>query len=303
MRFEPEMKRVELREKLEMEATACQRESEVRIYTSDHAMDEKKQSQETSGLLDPHSAPEEVLTNAEIGNPDEMASSKSSQTTRNIVIALLALWSVISLIIIVVWATSPDLKSASQCRAELQAVTEKMEGAKVMWTKDKAALEDRERQCREDQVLLRREISSLTATVMEANRSLIECGRENDLLSQNITVLEKEIEEHIQIEANLTSEITLQKDHIDNLELNLTQTSHYFESCEALRSAAESQQRAAESQTKACESAKNHGQKQLQQCKSEIKDPSEQVGNRTPGLYTSPLVLLLCAIALHLLSS
>lgn len=232
-----------------------------------------------------------------------MASSKSSQTTRNIVIALLALWSVISLIIIVVWATSPDLKSANQCRAELQAVTEKTEGAKVVWAKDRAALEELVRQGWENQTALSDAVALLTATLNDTNASLIECEREKDLMSQNITALEKEIEEHKQYEANLTSEITLQKEQIEQLELNLTQTSHYIVSCEALRSAAVSQQKAAESQKKACESGSNHIQKQLQQCKASSPSPSKDTKNRTPSLYASPLVLFVCAIALHLLSS
>lgn len=70
------------------------------------------------------------------------AASKSSQTAKNAVIALLALWSVVSLIVIVVWATSPDLKSSAQCRAELQDATEKLEGGRVVWSKNKEALEE-----------------------------------------------------------------------------------------------------------------------------------------------------------------
>ncbi|KAJ8374763.1 hypothetical protein SKAU_G00053430 [Synaphobranchus kaupii] len=195
-----------------------------------------------------------------------MAGSKSSQTTRNVVIALLALWSVISLIIIVVWATSPDLKSASQCRAELQAVTEKVEGAKVVWAKDKKALEELVEQGWENQTILNTELSLLVVKLEETNRSLGDCEQENVLLNGNITVLENQIEEYEIIEANLTSEITLQKDHIDSLKFNLTQIYHQFESSEALRSAAESQQKAAESQKKACDSGKHYLQKQLQRC-------------------------------------
>ncbi|XP_035268041.1 uncharacterized protein si:ch211-1a19.3 [Anguilla anguilla] len=232
-----------------------------------------------------------------------MASSKSSQTTRNIVIAFLALWSVISLIIIVVWATSPDLKGSSQCRAELQTVIEKLEGAKVVWAKDKAALEDLVRQGWDNQTLLSRQISELVEALQETNISLSDCEEENKLLNANITVLVMEIEEHEKTEANLTSEIALQKDHIESLQLNLTQISHQFESCEALRSAAESQQRAAESQRKACESSKHYIQKQLQRCKDESPNTLRTTGNRTPGLYSSPLVLFFCAMGLHWLSS
>ncbi|KAJ8408384.1 hypothetical protein AAFF_G00257980 [Aldrovandia affinis] len=201
-----------------------------------------------------------------------MASSKSSQTTRNIVIAFLALWSVISLIIIVVWATSPDMKSASQCRAELQALTEKLEGAKVVWTKDRRALEDLVRQGWANQTAQLEEIGALTATLQETNSSLSFCQQESAILYGNITALEKEIEEHEKMAANLTSENFLQKDTIELLQLNLNQTAHQFESSEALRSSAVSQQKAAESKTKACESTKHYIQKQLQRCKND--DPA-----------------------------
>ena len=52
-------------------------------------------------------------------------------------------------------------------------------------------------------------------------------------------------------------------EHIKFLQDNLTQTSHKWESCEALYSAVESQRIAAESQAKDCESNKQYLQKQL----------------------------------------
>lgn len=107
------------------------------------------------------------------------AASKSSQMVKSVVIALLALWSIISLIVIVVWATSPDMKGAAQCRAELQEVTEKMEGAKVVYNKNKEALErmvleerrKTEQQSAENLVLL----GQLNTT----NVTLEECRQEN----------------------------------------------------------------------------------------------------------------------------
>ncbi|KAJ8277461.1 hypothetical protein GJAV_G00075410 [Gymnothorax javanicus] len=193
-----------------------------------------------------------------------MASSKSSQTTCNIVIALLALWSVISLIIIVVWATSPDLKGASQCRAELQAVTEKLEGVKVMSSKDKEALEEKVLQGWVNQTVLNTEIGQLLLQLNLTNSSLNDCEVENDLLRVNISLLETEIEELERTQLNLTRHLTLQQDHIENLQLNLTVMHNHAESCEALRTAAESHQVAAESQKKACESSKHYIQKQYQ---------------------------------------
>lgn len=108
-----------------------------------------------------------------------MTASKSSQTTRNIVIALLAIWSIISLIIIVVWATSPDMKSSSQCRTELQELREKHEGAKVVWTKDRRALEDLVRQAWKNQSVLQRQIDQQKEQLRFLNLSLEASQQEN----------------------------------------------------------------------------------------------------------------------------
>lgn len=106
-------------------------------------------------------------------------SSKSSQKAKNVVIALLTLWSIISLIVIVVWATSPDLKSSAKCRAELQDTTEKMEGAKVVWNKNKVALEELVDAAREEQERLRAEMLLLLGRLNATNATLEECRQEN----------------------------------------------------------------------------------------------------------------------------
>ncbi|CAB1324571.1 unnamed protein product [Coregonus sp. 'balchen'] len=232
-----------------------------------------------------------------------MASSKSSQTTRNIVIACLALWSVISLIIIVVWATSPDMKSASQCRAELQTLTEKHEGARVVYAKNKAALEEMVEEGRANQTRQLRETERLLERLGQTNVSLDDCRQENVILGGNITVLEKEIGMHKEIEANLTSEIMLNQEHIEFLQENLTQASHKWESCVALHSAAESRRIAAESQTKACESSKLYLQKQLQRCKKEDHHSFEFLDDGVAAPQTSILALavVLC-VSLHLIT-
>jgi len=108
-----------------------------------------------------------------------MASSKSSQTTRNIVIACLALWSIISLVIIVVWATSPDMKGASQCRKEMQALTESHEGAKVVWNKDRKALEELVRQGWRNQTALQKQIDQYKEQIQILNISLNVSQQEN----------------------------------------------------------------------------------------------------------------------------
>lgn len=104
-----------------------------------------------------------------------MGSSKSSQRARNVGMALLALWSIVSLVVIVVWATSPDLKGLSQCRAALQEETEKREGAKVVWDKNKVALEEKVLQEREENGRLRDQILVLLDRLNATNATLEEC--------------------------------------------------------------------------------------------------------------------------------
>lgn len=233
-----------------------------------------------------------------------MASSKSSQTTKNIVIAFLALWSVISLIIIVVWATTPEMKTEKQCQAELQTVTDELEGTKLVFEKNKVALEEMVVEGRENQTSQRKEIDRLLLRLGNTNMSLDDCQKENVILNENITVLEKKIEIHEEIEANLTSEITLHKEQIETLQENLTQAAHQMESCQALTSAAESQTLAAQSQTKACESGKQYLQKQIQKCSKENhQEPHREPSDGCVTLRSSMLSLavVLCT-SLHLLT-
>ncbi|KAA0707876.1 hypothetical protein E1301_Tti009646 [Triplophysa tibetana] len=192
-----------------------------------------------------------------------MTASKSSQTARNIVIALLAIWSIISIIIIVVWATSADMKSASKCRAELQELQEKHEGAKVVWTKDRKALEDLVRQGWRNQSVLQRQIEQQKEQMRFLNLSLEASQQENIILNGNITDLKGKIEEYKVIVGNLSTEISLQKDHIEGLEHNLTLKAQELDSCGALQIAAAQLQNAAEKQHKACETSKQFLQKQL----------------------------------------
>ncbi|KAK2874450.1 hypothetical protein Q8A67_021603 [Cirrhinus molitorella] len=196
-----------------------------------------------------------------------MTSSKSSQTTRNIVIACLALWSIISLIIIVVWATSPEMKGASQCRTEMQALRERHEGAKVVWNKDRKALEDLVRQGWRNQTALQKQIDQHKEQIQFLNLSLNASQQENAILKENVTFLEIKIDEYKLLEENLTAEISLQKDQIDALEHNLTLKAQELASCEALQLAAKQLQTAAEKQKQGCETTKQYLQKQLMKCK------------------------------------
>lgn len=104
--------------------------------------------------------------------------SKSSQKVKNVVLGLLALWSVVSLVVIVVWATSPDLKGSAECRAELQEVTEKLEGAKAVWNKNKVALEELVEAERQQQQQQRAEMALLLQNLSAVNSTLGECRQE-----------------------------------------------------------------------------------------------------------------------------
>ncbi|XP_033476653.1 uncharacterized protein LOC117253376 [Epinephelus lanceolatus] len=241
------------------------------------------------------------------------AASKSSQKAKNVVIALLALWSIISLIVIVVWATSPDLKSSAQCRAELQEMREKLEGAKVVFQKDKVALEEQVTAAREAQDRQRAEILLLLASINATNATLEECRQENVVLNGNISVLQETVEQLRETKANLTAQISEQEDHIEALQQNVTLAGHQTESCFSLKAAAESQMLAAQSQTKACESQQQFQQKQLQKCKEgepeapQEKEKQQQDTSSVPGSSTSlfagipALTLLLCS-ALRLIT-
>ncbi|KAF4083461.1 hypothetical protein AMELA_G00141600 [Ameiurus melas] len=200
-----------------------------------------------------------------------MAASKSSNTVRNIIFAVLTLWSIISLIIIVVWATSPDLKGASECNTNLKNLREKFEKEKDVWTKDRHALEELVRQGHLNQSLLLTRIDLLKDQLQFLNQSLDSCLQQNDMLNHNISVLQDEIELHKAIEANLTANITQQQDTIELLQHNLTQTAIELGMCTDLRKAALNLQTAAEKQTQGCQSSKQFIQKQLENTIAELK--------------------------------
>ncbi|XP_055796945.1 uncharacterized protein LOC129867520 isoform X1 [Salvelinus fontinalis] len=231
-----------------------------------------------------------------------MTRPKSSKIICNIMIACLFLWLVSSLIIIVVWATSPDMEGASQCRADLQNLTEKHEEARVLYAKNKQALEEMVEEGRTNQTWQVMKMERFLKRLGKTNVSLADCHQESVILGVNITVLEKEIEMLKEIEENLTSEITLRQEHIKFLQDNLTQASHKWESCEALHSAAESQWIAdQESQTKDCESSKQYLQKQLQMCK--VNHHDEPVNGGVAAPLSSILALsVVLFVSLHLIT-
>ncbi|KAL6469245.1 hypothetical protein MHYP_G00227690 [Metynnis hypsauchen] len=234
-----------------------------------------------------------------------MASSKSSQTTRNIIIACLALWSIISLITIVVWATSPDMKGASQCRAELQALQSTFDTEKEVWAKDRLALEEMVIHGRVNQTNLLSRVDQLKDQLKQLNLSLEACQQENAALNANITSLENDIEFHKAIEANLTAQISQQQDLIENLQLNLTQVVSDLASCSAQTKAAQHLQIAAEKQQQACQTRNQHLDKQLTKCKQQSKtDPthgSQSKNDGPPGPTSGIAMVMIVCISLLLI--
>ncbi|XP_056133230.1 uncharacterized protein si:ch211-1a19.3 [Lampris incognitus] len=222
-----------------------------------------------------------------------MTSSKSSQT---IVIALLSLWSIVSLIVIVVWATSPTMKSASQCQAELQEVTEKLEGAKVVWSKNKVALEEMVEEGRENVTQKQEEVQRLLQRMDAINVSLDACRQENVLLSRNISDLEQQIEEHRDMEANLTAQISLYQDQLETLHMNLTQAFNQTASCFYQSSAAVSQLMEAQKLTKSCHSSRQQLEKKLLTCNKADPQTHQQTTKNAANAITSflPLVGAVC---------
>ncbi|XP_032427154.1 uncharacterized protein LOC116725307 [Xiphophorus hellerii] len=238
--------------------------------------------------------------------------SKNSNTVQKVVMGLLALWSIISIIVIVVWSTSPDLKGSAKCRAELREATEKLEGAKVVFDKDRRALEEKAVEAWKEQDRLKADILLLLGRLNATNVTLDECWLKNVVLVENVTALQDDVRLLQQREANLTEQLGLQKEHIEALQQNLTQAFHETESCFSLKTAAESQMSAAQSQTKSCESKQQYLEKQLQKCKASESEARKvnQAGSSassSPNSAAAPLAgipaltLLLCA-ALHLIT-
>ncbi|XP_008293892.1 myosin-11 [Stegastes partitus] len=236
------------------------------------------------------------------------ASPKSSSTAKNLLIGVLALWSIISLVVIVVWATSPDLKGSAQCRAELQEATEKLEGAKVVFNKNKVALEEMVEEEREKHARQQAEILLLLGHLNATNATLEECRQENVVLNGNITLLQEHIEQLRQKEANLTAQISLQEEHIEAVEHNVTQAIYQIESCVREKAVADSQMALAQTNTKACKSNEQRLEKQLDKCKSAESEvpqqtqpqeaaPPKSAASRLAGV---PVLTLLICSSLHL---
>lgn len=107
-----------------------------------------------------------------------MARTKSSRNTCNFLLACLALWSMISLVVIIVWATWPYMRSRSQCEEARQSVIEKIEGARVVREKNESVLKSQLNSSREKQAALRSELGVIMEQLRQSNASLMDSLQE-----------------------------------------------------------------------------------------------------------------------------
>lgn len=103
-----------------------------------------------------------------------MARSNSAQNTCKWILAALTLWSMVSLIIIVVWVTWPPKASIEECQAERQALIEKIEGAKVVKEKERKAFNSTLNLSFENQTELGEALEMILESKRDTNASLTE---------------------------------------------------------------------------------------------------------------------------------
>ncbi|XP_054645790.1 uncharacterized protein si:ch211-1a19.3 [Dunckerocampus dactyliophorus] len=221
-------------------------------------------------------------------------SSKSSGSGTKVALALLALWSIISLVVIVVWSTSPDLKSSARCRQELQENTEKLEGAKVVWSKNKEALEEQLEEARRQRERQEVRMAALLQRLHAANATLEACHDHKAVMQANISTLQEEAEHLWRAQVNLTAQLRHQEDQVEVLQHNLTQADHRMEACVSLKAAADNHATAAQTQTRACEANQKFLHKQLLKCKEPDSEapPPPQTQNDPAGSTATPLAAM-----------
>ncbi|KAI4894939.1 hypothetical protein NFI96_015620 [Prochilodus magdalenae] len=115
------------------------------------------------------------------------------QSSCSCVVALLALWSMVSLVVVVVWASWPPRAGLQGCLNGLQSLEEKMEGARVMKEKELRALEREIEQSRNNQSRMQLEIEHILQNLRLTNTSLMGCLLEQAVLKENLTTLEEEV--------------------------------------------------------------------------------------------------------------
>ncbi|KAM9501498.1 uncharacterized protein Hap1MRO34_011556 [Clarias gariepinus] len=182
------------------------------------------------------------------------------------VAAVLALWSMVSVVVIMVWATWAPRAGAGRCEAQWRALLENMEGARVMWERERQTAE-RERQLSTDtQTRLQREIHTLTHTITHTNLTLSRHLRTQVVMRENLSALHDEVQQSKHVVDKLTTEHTHRTALIEELQVNLSHDQHQLDSCSSLCDAARSRYAAAWSQRQACEIHTKYLHTQLEKC-------------------------------------
>lgn len=112
-------------------------------------------------------------------SPSSSSSSRCSKRVQQVVVVLLVLWSVVSLVVIVVWCTSPDLKGSAHCRAQLAQTTENQQAAQERWSKDKEALEEKLQEQHQETLQRGLEVLMLQVQLNQTKDDLQELQQEN----------------------------------------------------------------------------------------------------------------------------
>ncbi|XP_027009444.2 uncharacterized protein LOC113647074 [Tachysurus fulvidraco] len=181
-------------------------------------------------------------------------------------VALLALWSMVSLVVIVVWATWTPRAGTRRCEGQRRNLLENMEGARVVWERERQTAE-RERQISTDiQTGLQREIHNITHTITHINQMLTHHLHTQAVMRENLTALQNKVQQYKRAVDKLTTEHTHCTVIMEEFQVNLTHEQHQLDSCSSLCDAARSRYAAAQSQRKACEIHTKYLHTQLQKC-------------------------------------
>ncbi|XP_056460068.1 uncharacterized protein si:ch211-1a19.3 [Gadus chalcogrammus] len=129
----------------------------------------------------------------------------SCQTCKTLLLALLVVWGVASMVIIAVWASQPEATPPAPCDQRLQEVTEKLEGAKVVWGKNKVALEEMVEKLRVNQTRQQDRVRTLETGLALSGRSLEACRHGQALLHGNMSSLQQQLEQQELLYRNLSA--------------------------------------------------------------------------------------------------
>ncbi|MCJ8731908.1 hypothetical protein PDJAM_G00204630 [Pangasius djambal] len=176
----------------------------------------------------------------------------------------------VSVVVIVVWATWTPRAGAGQCEARRHALLENAEGARVVWERERQTSERERALSTDTQTQLQREIHSITHTITHTNQMLTHHLHTQAVLRENLTALQNEVQQYKRAVAKLTTEHTHCTELIEELQVNLSREQHQLDSCSSLCDAVRSRYAAAESQRKACEIHTNYLHTQVEKCELRV---------------------------------